>query len=67
MPKLVFRIKNNMTSDYNFIFGLANNELGYILATEDYEKKLYKYEKSMSIGSQIGPITTNALVELLRK
>ncbi|MBB15442.1 hypothetical protein CMK22_09220 [Candidatus Poribacteria bacterium] len=67
LPKLGFRIKNNMTSDYNFIFGLANNELGYILATEDYEKKLYKYEKSMSIGSQIGPITTNALVELLRK
>ena len=67
LPKLGFRIKNNMTSDYNFILGLANDELGYILAAEDYEKELYKYEKSMSIGSRAGSITTNALLGLLRK
>ena len=67
LPKLGFRVKNNMTSDYNFILGLANDELGYILAAEDYEKELYKYEKSMSIGSQAGSITTNALLGLLRK
>jgi hypothetical protein len=56
-----------MTTDYNFILGLANDELGYILATEDYSKELYEYEKSMSIGSQIGSITTNALLDLLGK
>ena len=67
LPKLGFRIKNSMITDYNFIFGLANDELGYILATEDYEKELYEYEKSMSIGSQIGSITTNALLDLLGK
>ena len=67
LPKLGFRIKNSMITDYNFILGLANDELGYILATEDYEKELYEYEKSMSIGSQIGSITTNALLDLLGK
>ena len=56
-----------MTADHNFILRLANDELGYILAAEDYGKELYKYEKSMLIGSQIGSITTTALLGLLGK
>jgi putative sterol carrier protein len=37
-----------------FLIGLANDELGYILCEEDYWLELYNYERSMSVGSQIG-------------
>ncbi len=37
-----------------FLIGLANDELGYILAEADYWLPLYNYERSMSVGSQIG-------------
>jgi len=37
-----------------FLFGLANDELGYILAPPDYYLDLYNYERSMSVGSEIG-------------
>jgi len=65
LPKLGFKIKNAMTSKYKFVLGLANDELGYILAEEDFNKELYKYEKSMSIGPKIGTITTSALLDLM--
>ncbi len=65
LPKLGFKIKNAMTSKYKFIFGLANDELGYILAEEDFNKELYKYERSMSIGSKIGTMTAGKLLNLI--
>ncbi|MGB9597763.1 MAG: neutral/alkaline non-lysosomal ceramidase N-terminal domain-containing protein [Candidatus Poribacteria bacterium] len=65
LPKLGFKIKDAMTSKYKFVFGLANDELGYILAEEDFNKELYKYERSMSIGSKIGTITTETLLNLM--
>jgi len=65
LPKLGFRVKDAMESKYKFVFGLANDELGYILAEEDFNKELYKYEKSMSIGSKIGTMTTEALTKML--
>lgn len=37
-----------------FLIGLANDELGYILAEADYWLDLYDYERSMSVGSKIG-------------
>lgn len=64
-PKLGLRIKEKMKAKYKFIFGLANDELGYILPEEDFERELYKYEKSMSAGSKSGTLTTAKLLELL--
>ncbi|MEK7396999.1 MAG: neutral/alkaline non-lysosomal ceramidase N-terminal domain-containing protein [Candidatus Poribacteria bacterium] len=65
LPKLGFKVKGEMKSKYKFIFGVANDELGYILAEEDFNKELYRYEKSMSIGSKIGTMTTEALIYMM--
>lgn len=65
LPKLGFKVKDAMTSKYKFIFGLANDELGYILDEDDFNKELYKYERSMSIGSKIGTIATETLLNLM--
>jgi hypothetical protein len=54
-----------MTTPYKFVFGLANDELGYIIPEEDFSDELYNYERSMSVGSQIGPATTGKILELL--
>ncbi len=46
-----------------FLFGLANDELGYILSMADYYLDLYSYERSMSVGSEIG----HAMVQAARQ
>lgn len=48
-----------------FLFGLANDELGYILSLEDYYLKLYDYERSMSVGSEIGPTMVQAARQMM--
>ena len=65
LPKLGLRVKDAMTVPYKFVFGLANDELGYIIPAEDFSNELYNYERSMSVGSQIGPATTEKILELL--
>ncbi len=65
LPKLGLKMKNEMKAKYKFIFGLANDELGYILPEEDFDRGLYEYEKSMSVGSKIGTITTETLLMLI--
>jgi hypothetical protein len=65
LPKLGLRVKAAMTTPYKFVFGLANDEPGYIIPEEDFSDELYDYERSMSVGSQIGPATTGKILELL--
>jgi hypothetical protein len=48
-----------------FLFGLANDELGYILSLEDYYLKLYDYERSMSVSSEIGPAMVQAARQMM--
>jgi putative sterol carrier protein len=48
-----------------FLFGLANDELGYILSLEDYYLDLYSYERSMSVGSEIGPAMVQAARQMM--
>ncbi|MAF09830.1 hypothetical protein CMK11_05200 [Candidatus Poribacteria bacterium] len=48
-----------------FILGLANDELGYILAAEQFDLPLYEYEASMSVGRDIGPAVVENLIELM--
>ena len=54
-----------MDAKYRFIFGLADDELGYILDDQDFGREPYEYESSMSVGSTMGSLTTNALLDLL--
>jgi len=65
LPKLGLRVKDAMTVPYKFVFGLANDELGYIISAEDFSDELYDYERSMSVGSRIGPATVEKILEFL--
>ena len=65
LPKPGFQVKNAMNAKYRFIFGLADDELGYILDDQDFGREPYEYESSMSVGPTIGSLTTNALLDLL--
>ena len=47
------------------IFGLANDELGYLIPGEDWQPDAY--EESMSIGKTAGDVIQNELVWLLEK
>ena len=67
LPKLGFQVKSAMDAKYQFIFSLADDELGYILDDEDFNQEPYEYESSMSIGATVGSLTTNSLLNLLNK
>jgi putative sterol carrier protein len=56
LPNIGFLLKKHLSAfgDPVFLIGLGNDELGYILCEEDYWLDLYRYERSMSVGSQIG-------------
>ena len=56
-----------MDTKYKFIFGLADDELGYILDDQDFGREPYEYKNSMSVGPTHGSLTTNALLDLLDK
>lgn len=65
-PKLGLKVKEAMKTRYKFVIGLANDELGYILPEEDFNKELYSYERSMSVGSKIGTITVEEIINGLQ-
>lgn len=53
-PNIGLLLKRWMTGDAKFIFGITQDELGYIMSREDYGLKLYDYETSMSVGPEMG-------------
>jgi hypothetical protein len=54
-----------MTGKYNVIIGLGNDELGYIIPFEDWNPA--KYEESMSVGRETGPIVLGTLQALIQE
>ncbi|MEN3000224.1 MAG: neutral/alkaline non-lysosomal ceramidase N-terminal domain-containing protein [Armatimonadota bacterium] len=56
LPNIGFLLKKRLSAygDPVFLIGLGNDELGYILCEEDYWLDLYRYERSMSVGPEIG-------------
>jgi hypothetical protein len=66
LPRPALALKEKMPGKYPMIVALGNDELGYILDPEDYDKKLYSYEKSMSVGKQTWPLLFQAAQELLK-
>jgi len=69
LPKLGFAVRDaieeRMGVSSPFLFGLANDEVGYILAEEDFDLPLYRYEASMSVGRTIGTAVVEHLKALM--
>jgi len=65
LPNIGFLLKRYMKGEPKFVLGLCGDELGYILSEEDYGLKLYSYETSVSVGSQIGPQVVANLKSLI--
>ena len=63
LPKIGFALKNAIQSPYKMVWGLANDELGYLIAGEDWQPN--EYEESMSVGPKAGDQITDALRTLL--
>lgn len=74
-------IKRHMPGEYHFLFGLANDELGYIVPANDFvpprnplRQRLGidrcgdsdHYEEALSLGQKAAPIIAEAIVGLLR-
>jgi putative sterol carrier protein len=64
-PKINFTLKDMMNGQPKFVFGICQDELGYIMVPEDYGTEKYNYETSMSIGKSIAPAVVDALKALL--
>lgn len=62
-PELGHQIRGKMKSKYQFMFGLSNNEIGYILPKEQWHWDWY--EESMSLGPETGPMLLDAFAKLL--
>ncbi|MGV3721232.1 MAG: neutral/alkaline non-lysosomal ceramidase N-terminal domain-containing protein [Actinomycetota bacterium] len=67
LPKPALALKARMPGKYPIIIALGNDELGYILDPEDFEKKRYSYEKSMSVGKETWPRLLEAATDLLKQ
>ena len=75
-------LRRQMKAPYNFIIGLGNDELGYIVPANDFVPPVYEprprygtdrcgdhdhYEESMSVGAQAAPRVSGAIAELLEQ
>lgn len=66
LPKPALALKALLPGPYPMVVALGNDELGYILEPEDFDRALYSYEKSMSVGKETWPLLFAAAKELLK-
>ena len=66
-PDLGKKIKLMMAGKINFILGLANDELGYIMFPKYFDIKDFSYETTMSPGKNTGLIVEENAVKLLKE
>ncbi|MBI3596998.1 MAG: hypothetical protein HY203_07600, partial [Nitrospirae bacterium] len=74
-------LREFLTAPYSFLFGLANDELGYIVPANDFVFPTYNpgpvfgvdrcgfkdhYEETLSASSKMAPLVTRALIELIQ-
>lgn len=74
-------LRDFLEAPYSFLFGLANDELGYIVPANDFVFPTYNpgpvfgvdrcgskdhYEETLSASSKMAPLVTQALVELIQ-
>jgi hypothetical protein len=65
LPGPGLALRAAMRGKYRFIIGLGHDELGYILDPADFDRHLYRYERSMSVGKQTWPLVFAALKGLM--
>lgn len=63
LPRIGFALKKAVNSEYAMTFGLANDEVGYLIPGKDWRED--EYEESMSLGRTAGDDVTRHLVELI--
>jgi hypothetical protein len=63
-PSLGFQYKDWMPGKYKMLFGLSNDELGYIMTEKEFADPLYGYEITVSLGPQTGPLLSAAVQNL---
>jgi hypothetical protein len=56
LPKVGLAVKGLMSAKYRFLFGLCDDELGYLLHADAVDNPLYKYEQSMSVNRNAVPL-----------
>jgi len=61
LPSVGFAAKDLLTGDPAFLFGLGNDELGYLVSDREADDPRYAYERSMSVG----PDATNLFLETI--
>jgi hypothetical protein len=66
LPGPGLELRAAMRGRYRFLIGLGHDELGYILDPADFDRDLYRYERSMSVGKQAWPRIFTALKDLMR-
>ena len=64
LPKIGLAIKDAMDTEYKMIFGLANDELGYLIQESDWRPDAY--EESMSVGPKGGDTVQKEIIALLK-
>jgi len=80
LPSIGHRLKRSMTGKYNFVIGLGNDELGYIIPEEEWDWTGWwempsgefpyfegKYEESMSVGPTTAIEMESTLTKMLSK
>lgn len=63
LPVIGFTLKGAMVSDYRMVFGLANDELGYLIPSVDWRED--EYEETMSLGKTAGDVVTAETLRLI--
>jgi hypothetical protein len=74
-------LRESVTAPYSFLFGLANDELGYIVPANDFVFPTFNpgpvfgtdrcgskdhYEETLSTSSKMAPLVTRALIDLIQ-
>lgn len=61
LPKVGLSVKGLMDAQFRFFFGLADDELGYLLHAEAVDNERYAYEQRMSINPNAVPLLMERL------
>lgn len=67
LPSVGEAVKRRLTAPHKVVFGLSNDELGYILTESEYHDPLYAYERTMSMGPRTWAVLEAKLVDLVRQ
>ena len=63
LPSIGFALKSAMKSNYRMVFGLANDELGYLIPSSDWREN--EYEETMSLGKTAGDVVLRETLRLI--